>query len=123
MDYHLVDTDAIDPEPDRSCTRRSLSEPAGLSRMAINRYTAQPGEQIPRAYHFHDEQEEAFYVLSGTLHVDTPEGSFEVGADSLFTVAPGSPQYAYNPADADEAVEVVAVGAPPAPDDTHVYQP
>jgi mannose-6-phosphate isomerase-like protein (cupin superfamily) len=123
MAYHLVDVDAVEPEPDNSCTRRSLSEPAGLSQMAINRYTADPGEQIPRAYHYHDEQEEAFYVLSGTLHVDTPEGTFEVGPESLFTVAPGSPQYAYNPEDAEEPVEFVAVGAPPDPDDTHFYEP
>ncbi|MFB6194547.1 MAG: cupin domain-containing protein [Haloplanus sp.] len=123
MGYHVVDTDEIEPEPDRPCTLRRLSDPAGLSKMAINRFTAEPGEQLPLAYHYHDEQEEAFYVLSGTLHVETPDGTFEVGPDDLFSVDPGSPQRAYNPEDADETVDVVAVGAPPASEDVHAYEP
>jgi mannose-6-phosphate isomerase-like protein (cupin superfamily) len=123
MSYHVVDSDEVEPDPDRPCTRRSLSERAGLTKMAVNRYTAAPGEELPLAYHSHDEQEEAFYVLSGTLHVDTPEGTLTAGPDSLLAVEPDSPQFAYNPADADEPVDVVAIGAPAVDDDVHVYEP
>src|SRR6056297_3255194 len=113
MGYHVVDTDEVEPDPDRPCTRRSLSELGGLTNMAINRYTAEPGEMLPLAYHYHDEQEEAFYVLSGTLHVETPEGTYEVDENGLFAVEPGSPQRAFNPETATAAVEVLAIGAPP----------
>ncbi len=89
----------------------------------MNRFDAEPGEQLPLAYHYHDEQEEAFYVLSGTLHVETPERTFVVPAGDLFAVEPGNPQRAYNPEDADEAVEVLAIGAPPVRDDVHAYDP
>jgi uncharacterized cupin superfamily protein len=123
MGYHVVDTDEVDPDPDRPCTRRSLSAAAGLSEMAINRYTAEPGEELPLAYHYHDEQEEAFYVLSGTLHVDTPEGTLEAGPDDLLAVEPGSPQFAYNPEDATDPVDVVAIGAPAVEGDVHAYEP
>lgn len=123
MGYRVVDTDAVEPTPDRPCDQRALSEEAGLTRMAINRFVAEPGEQIPLAYHYHDEQEEAFFVLSGTLHVETPEGTYEVGTNELFAVEPGSPQRAFNPEDAEEAVDVVAVGAPPSDDDVHPYEP
>ncbi|WP_338740561.1 cupin domain-containing protein [Haloplanus salilacus] len=123
MGYHVVETDEVEPDPDRPCTRRSLSELAGLSEMAINRYTAEPGEELPLAYHYHDEQEEAFYVISGTLHVDTPEGTLEAGPDTLLTVEPDSPQFAYNPEDATETVDVVAVGAPAVDSDVHAYEP
>jgi mannose-6-phosphate isomerase-like protein (cupin superfamily) len=123
MGYHVVDTDEVDPDPDRPCTRRSLSEVAGISKMAINRYTADPGEELPLAYHYHDEQEEAFYVLSGTLHVDTPEGTLKAGPDTLLTVEPDNPQFAYNPDDAADTVDVVAIGAPAVDGDVHVYEP
>ena len=123
MGYRVVDTDAVEPTPDRPCEQRALSEAAGLTRMAVNRFVAEPGEQIPLAYHYHDEQEEVFYVLSGTLHVETPEETYTVDADQLFAVEPGSPQRAFNPEDAEEPVAVVAVGAPPAADDAHAYDP
>ncbi|MFC6989875.1 cupin domain-containing protein [Haloplanus sp. GCM10025708] len=123
MGYRVVDTDEVAPETDRPCECRRLSDPAGLSRMAINLFRADPGEQLPLAYHYHDEQEEAFYVVSGTLSVETPEETYVVDEGSLFVVDPGSPQRAYNPEDADAAVEVVAVGAPPADDDVHAYEP
>ncbi|AXG08812.1 cupin domain-containing protein [Haloplanus rubicundus] len=123
MGYHVVDTDEVEPDPDRPCTRRSLSDLAGLTNMAINRYTAEPGEELPLAYHYHDEQEEAFYVLSGTLHVKTPEGDLEAGPDTLLTVEPDSPQFAYNPEDAEEPVDVVAIGAPAIDGDVHAYDP
>ena len=123
MGYRLVETDAVPPAEDRPCRLRRLSEPAGLTQVAINRFTAEPGEQLPLAYHYHDEQEEAFYVLSGTLAVETPDDEFTVESGALFAVDPGSPQRAYNPAGADESVQVLAIGAPPVSDDAVVYDP
>ncbi|WP_265108452.1 cupin domain-containing protein [Halosolutus halophilus] len=122
MGYRIVDPDAIDPEPDRPSECRKLSEPAGLETMAINRFHAEPGEELPLAYHYHDTQQEAFYVLSGTLSVETPDETYEVPNDCLFVVDPESPQRAYNPSDADDPVTVLAVGAPSA-DDVHAYDP
>ena len=122
MDYQVVDTDAVDPEPDRPCECRKLTTPAGLDQMAINRFRAEPGEQVPLAYHSHDTQEEAFYVLSGTLSVETPEHTYTVDAGELFTVTPGSPQRAHNRQNATEPVELLAIGAPPA-DDAVPYDP
>ena len=113
MGYRVVDAESVDPEPDRPCECRKLAGPAGLTTVALNRFRAEPGEQIPLAYHSHETQEEAFYVLSGTLAVETPDQTYAVAAGELFAVDPGSPQRAHNPASADEAVELLAVGAPP----------
>ncbi|MFC4543132.1 cupin domain-containing protein [Halosolutus amylolyticus] len=123
MGYRIVDPDAIDPAPDRPSECRKLSDPAGLETMAINRFRAEPGEELPLAYHYHDTQQEAFYVLSGTLAVETPDETYEVPSDRLFVVDPEHPQRAYNPADADEQVTVLAIGAPQADDDVHAYDP
>ncbi|SDY68308.1 cupin domain-containing protein [Halopenitus persicus] len=122
MGYRVVDPDSVEPAPDRPCEMRGLTEPAGLSEFAMNRYRAAPGEQIPLAYHYHEEQEEAFYVLSGELAVETPGETYEVPAGQVFAVDPGDPQRAYNPADAEEAVEVLAIGAPQTTGDAKPYE-
>jgi mannose-6-phosphate isomerase-like protein (cupin superfamily) len=123
MGYRVVDPAAVDPEPDRPSECRKLSGPGGLETMSINRFRAEPDEELPLAYHYHDTQQEAFYVLSGTLFVETPEREYEVPADNLFVVDPESPQLAYNPADSDDPVTVLAIGAPQAPADVHPYEP
>jgi mannose-6-phosphate isomerase-like protein (cupin superfamily) len=123
MGYHVVDPRDLEPEDDRPCDLRRISEPAGLSSMAVNRYHADPGEQLPLAYHTHDKQEELFFVAEGTLFVETPEETYEVPVGCFFGVDPGSPQRAFNPAEADDPVTVVAVGAPPVAGDAHAYEP
>ena len=123
MGYRVVDVDSVEPESGRPCECRKLTDAAGLSAMAVNRFRADPGEQLPLAYHHHETQEEAFYVVSGTLAVETPDRTYEVDEGDLFAIDPGSPQRAYNPADAVDDVVVLAVGAPPAADDAVAYDP
>jgi mannose-6-phosphate isomerase-like protein (cupin superfamily) len=121
MGYHHVDPASIEPTPDRPSVQRAIDDVAGLSNLAAKRYEVEPGEDIPLAYHYHDEQEELFYVLAGQLHVETPERTYRVDADEAFVVEPDSPQRAHNPGDADERVVVLAVAAPPV-DDVHAYE-
>lgn len=123
MGYQVIDPEAIDPTPDRPCVQRSIGTAAALSEFAMNVYEADPGEQLPVVYHSHDEQEEAFYVLSGTLSVETPEGEFTVGRDEAFVAEPDSPHRAYNPEGTGEPVRVLAIGAPPVDDDARAYEP
>lgn len=122
MGYHHVAVGALEPTPGRPSVQRSIGDAAGLDRFSLHRYEVDPGEQIPLAYHVHDEQEEAFYVLSGTLAVETPDEEYRVDADEVLVVEPGSPQRAYNPASAGEPVTVLAVGAPVV-DDVRPYEP
>jgi mannose-6-phosphate isomerase-like protein (cupin superfamily) len=127
MGYHLVDPDDLDQWDDRPTDVRSLSVAAGYdyqdSKLGMRVYELAPGEQSGLRYHYHDEQVEAFYVLEGTLHVETPEdGDYVVEADQALFVDPGSPQRAFNPAEADATVRVLAIGAPSA-DDGHTYDP
>jgi len=126
MAYHLVDPDDLQQWDDRPVDVRSISAAVGLdyqdSKLGMRVYEAEPGEQLPLSYHYHDEQVEAFYVLAGTLHVETPAGDRVVEAEQVLVVEPGSPQRAYNPDDADESVRVLAIGAPSA-DDANPYDP
>ncbi|MCU4800520.1 cupin domain-containing protein [Halobacteria archaeon HArc-gm2] len=112
MPYHHVDPDDLDSLADYPCDRRAVSDAADLNLLHLARYAIEPGEQLPRTYHYHEQREEAFYVLSGTLYVETPDGEFEVGEDEVFVVEPGNPHRAFNPADADDEVVVLGTGSP-----------
>jgi mannose-6-phosphate isomerase-like protein (cupin superfamily) len=120
MAYHVVDPTALDQLDDRDASVQSISHHVGLETLGLRVYRADPGEQLPLAFHYHDEQEEAFYVLAGELHVETPNEEFAVPAGQLFVVEPGNPHRAFNPASAADAVEVLAMGAPSV-DDVHAY--
>jgi mannose-6-phosphate isomerase-like protein (cupin superfamily) len=129
MGYQVIDVGDIEPSPDRPSETIEISdhfvdpyegdgevgdrEPSrGPRKFGLRVYTARPGEQIPLQYHRHEEQEEAFFVLEGTLHVETPEGEYVVAEEQAFVVDPGSPHRAFNPEDADDRVRILAVGAP-----------
>jgi mannose-6-phosphate isomerase-like protein (cupin superfamily) len=111
-EYHVFDSMEIDPSPDYPCARQSLADAASLSTVAAAIYELAPGEQLAREYHYHDQREELFYVLSGRLHVETPDEEFEIAPDGVFVAKPGSPHRAYNPEAADSPVRVFGVGAP-----------
>ncbi|MFB6309998.1 MAG: cupin domain-containing protein [Salinirussus sp.] len=126
MGYHLVDPAELEQWDDRPADVRSISAAAGLeyqdSKLGMRVYEAEPGQQLPLGYHYHDEQVEAFYVLDGTLHVETPDREYIVETDQALVIEPGSPQRAYNPSDASASVRVLAVGAPTVADG-HMYDP
>jgi mannose-6-phosphate isomerase-like protein (cupin superfamily) len=123
MGYRVVDPETVEPAENRPCEYRGLTGPAELDQFAQNVIRATAGEQVPIAYHYHEQQQEAFYVLSGTLHVETPDGELAVPEGSVFAADPESPHRAHNPEDADETVELLAVGAPPVADDAVPYEP
>lgn len=63
MGYHVVDPDSLDPFSDRPVDAPSVSDAADLKNVGLRRYDAEPGQQLPLAYHYHDQQEEAFFVV------------------------------------------------------------
>lgn len=126
MGYHLIDPDDLDQWDDRGTDVRSLSVAAGYdyqdSKIGLRVYELSPGEQSGLRYHSHDEQVEVFYVLQGTLHVETPDEDYVVESDQALFVDPKSPQRAFNPTDADTTTRVLAIGAPSV-DDARTYEP
>jgi len=124
MGYAVVDPAELPLADDdgREASRRSISGEVGLQHLGAHHYEAEPGETIPLAYHYHDEQEELFVVQSGTLSVETPEETLTVTAGEVLAVEPNSPQRAFNAPDATEPVNVLGIGAPNV-DDAHPYEP
>ena len=121
MGYHVVDPSDIDPFDGPGRDFRPVGRAIGLDTLGVNVVEAAPGEQIPLAYHSHEKQEEGFYVVAGTLSVETPEETYEVDDGEFFFVEPNSPHRAFVPEDAAGPVEVVAFGAPSV-DDVREYE-
>jgi len=122
MGYHVIDVAALPVTPDRPSDRRSISEAAGLENLGLHEFQVAPGEMIPLAMHYHDEQEEVLYVVAGSVSVETPDDEFTVPAGDAFVAEPESPHNAFVPEDADETARVLAIGAPKV-DDVHAYDP
>jgi uncharacterized cupin superfamily protein len=114
MGYHRLDPEEIGPTPDFPCERRSVSEAADLASLAAALYTVEPGERLARTYHYHEQREELFYVLAGTLSVRTPDRTVEVARDEVFVAEPDSPLLPHVPESAAESARVLGVGAPAA---------
>lgn len=122
MAYHVIDPAALEELDDRPASVRSISDAAGLEVLGLRVYRAAPGQQLPLAYHVHEEQEEAFFVLEGELHIETPEQAYAVPEGQAFVAPPGNPHRAHNPGDAHADVVVLAIGAPSG-DDVSAYGP
>lgn len=121
MGYHVIDPDDIDPTPDRPSEMKYVSEAAGLENLGVRTYYVAPGEDIPLSgLHYHDEQEEVFYVVEGALEVETPDRTYTVDSRCFFIAEPSSPHRAYNPEGSTAHALVVAMGAPPV-QDAHSY--
>ncbi len=132
MGYELVDAGTIEPLADRAVDCVEVSDhfvppPAdngseapiptpsrGPEQIGLRIYHADPGQGLGGSdyMHYHEEQEETFYVIDGTLHVETPDREYAVAAGQAFVVEPDSPQRAFVPAGANEGCHVVGIGAP-----------
>ena len=87
-----------------------LSDALGTDGVAINYYERAPGEHIGFCYHRHHEQEEVFYVISGTAAFETEDGDVTVESGELIRFAPGEWQRGRNAG--DEPLRLLALGAP-----------
>ncbi|WP_255170550.1 cupin domain-containing protein [Natrononativus amylolyticus] len=122
MGYHVLDPDDVEPMAANGRECRSISDAVAFEHVGVNVFDATPGAQIPLVYHAHEDQEEVFFVSSGTIRVETPGETFAIDEGQFFAVEPGNPHRAFVPDDADESTTVVAVGAPPV-DDVSRYEP
>jgi uncharacterized cupin superfamily protein len=89
---------------------RHLTDPLGLTDLAINYYELEPGDSFAFAYHNHEVQEEVFYVQSGTATFETDNGPVEVGAGEIVRFGREEFQRGWNRG--SEPVVALALGAP-----------
>lgn len=89
-----------------------LIEELGMESLRARMWYFEPGEKV--SLHYHDEQEELFYVVKGTGQVVVGEDrkEIEVPEGGVFRPETETPRHLRN--DSDEEVVWLIVGAPPA---------
>lgn len=99
--------------------RRPVSDALGTEHFAMNHLELEPGESFSGGLHAHHDQEEVFFIRSGTATfelTDEPDSetteTVTVDAGEVIRIPSGTFQEGYNDADNDEPVVGLALGAP-----------
>ena len=105
----LDDLDSRMGPADRSLP---LTDALGVADAALNFYELAPGDSFAYGFHAHENQEEIFYVLSGTatFEVGTEREEVTVDGGEVIRFPPGEFQSGHN--HSDEPVRALVVGAP-----------
>ncbi|RBI63359.1 cupin domain-containing protein [halophilic archaeon] len=90
--------------------KRPLTDALGAEDVAVNYYELAPGDSFAFGYHAHEDQEEVFYVQSGTVTFETEVGDVAVAGGEAVRFGPGEFQRGVN--ETDERVVALALGAP-----------
>lgn len=94
--------------------RWELSPELGIEPFNFNVAVLEPGERLSQNhFHYHENQQELFYVIGGRCRVETRTDGFEMGIDEIVAFAAGEEgaHVVYNPF--DEPCKLVAIGWPP----------
>lgn len=102
-----IDTPASNSPAD---VLRPLSQALDTNGLAINYFELAPGESFGYAYHRHQDQEEVFYIQSGTPTFETETGDVDVEAGEAIRFPPGEFQLGTN--QTDDRVKALALGVP-----------
>jgi mannose-6-phosphate isomerase-like protein (cupin superfamily) len=115
-----VSLDDLDSRMGPASDKRLVSRALDASELALNYYILEPDDSFGFGYHRHADQEELFYVLSGTVTFETEDGDVEVAAEEAIRFAPGEWQLGTN--EGEERVVALAMGAPKDSGDTEMVR-
>ncbi|GKZ15088.1 cupin domain-containing protein [Haladaptatus sp. T7] len=115
-----VTIDDVDGQMSAADVRRPVSKALGTEDVAINYYELAPGDSFAFGYHAHGDQEEVFYVQSGTVTFETDDEDIVVSAGELIRFAPDEFQRGVN--EGEERVVALALGAPRDTEDIEMYR-
>ena len=109
-----ITIDDVPADGGRSATvTRNVAEALGTSDMGLQYYELEPGDYLGRTYHMHQDQEEVFVPIEGTVTFETEDGDIEVEDGEVVRFARGDYQRGSN--QSDERVVVLGLGAPKGP--------
>lgn len=117
-DMERARIDDIDSWMGPAAVKRPLGEVIGTTDVAINYYELEPGESFSFGYHRHADQEEVFYVQSGTVTFETEDGDVVVEGGEAIRFGPDEWQRGINTG--DERVAALALGAPAESGETEI---
>jgi uncharacterized cupin superfamily protein len=105
-----VRIDDVESHTGPAAVKRPLTAALDATDLALNYYELAPGDSFAFGYHAHGDQEEVFYVQSGTVTFETEDGSIEADSGDVVRFAPGEYQRGVNRG--EDRVVALALGAP-----------
>lgn len=102
----------LTPNREKPAARFEITAALGLTGYNFNVAILEGGERLPASgLHYHDAQEEFFYVVAGRCQVELADGSVDLEPDEMIVIGPGTPQMIHNPFAAE--CKLIAIGHPP----------
>jgi mannose-6-phosphate isomerase-like protein (cupin superfamily) len=109
--YDHRSIDDFETNPDKPGRRWELSPSLGLDGYNFNVAVIEGGEPLSESgYHYHENQQEFFYVVDGRCQVEVEDGAFRLRADEVVRFDEGVVHLLHNPFEAP--AKLVAVGSP-----------
>jgi quercetin dioxygenase-like cupin family protein len=88
---------------------RKIRQELGVTAFGVNAIVLPPGYETGR--HYHDEQEELYFVHSGTVEIELGDGSKHLlGPGGLARVSPATVRKLRNASDSEDAVYLIVGG-------------
>lgn len=104
--------EALKQNSEKPGSRWEISPQLGIEGYNFNVAVLEPGQRLSQnAYHYHRDQSEFYYVVSGRLRVEVEERSFDVEEDEVLLFEEGVPHLLHNCH--DEPCKIIAIGYPP----------
>lgn len=109
---NVDDMESIPNPMGANTVRNPITGAVGAEDVAVTHYELAPGEAFSAGLHTHHDQEEMFYIVSGTATFQTGTDREEVTVDAgeVIYFSPGEFQTGLN--ESDEAVVGLAISAP-----------
>lgn len=111
--WQHVSLSELTTNPEKPGERWELSPELGIEPFNFNVAVLDPDERLSQNhYHYHENQQELFFVVEGRCRIETEAAGFDVGIDEAVVFEKGreGAHVLYNPF--EEPCKVVAVGWP-----------
>ncbi len=112
MAYEHRSVEEFEANPEKPGRRFELSPELSIESYNLNVAILEPGERLSEnAYHYHENQRELYYTISGCCRIEVDDGSFDATEDDVVLFEPGVNHLVHNPF--DEPCKLIAIGDPP----------
>lgn len=109
--YERAALSDIEANPEKPSQRWEISPQLGIQGYNFNVAVLEPSERLSQtAFHYHENQEEFFYVIDGECRVETENESFNLSRDEMVVFREGAVHLLHNPF--DEPCKLIAIGYP-----------
>jgi mannose-6-phosphate isomerase-like protein (cupin superfamily) len=111
--YDHRSLDELESNPEKPGSRWEISPAMEIEPYNFNIAVLESCERLSQnAYHYHENQEEFYYIIAGRCRVEVEDNSFDMDEDDVLLVERGVNHLLHNPF--EKFCKLIAIGAPSA---------